>query len=125
MSRIKLIGLPEPPEGEHWCGVCVGAVKAIINDSKRVMDEAQAAAADGKPDGLVPIGTSGLKGLGGALAALQMAVTTAPAVQVPGAPLLELCWTHAPAIEDGPRSNGRGKRVAGSAPIPGLIRGEG
>ena len=123
MSRIKIIGLPEPPDGCEWCGVCTGAVKAVINDSRRVMDEAQAAAGDGRPDGVVRIGTTGLKGLPGALAALQAAVTTAPAVQVPGAPLMPLCWTHAPAIEDGPRSNG--KKIAASAPIPGLARGHG
>lgn len=123
MSRIMLGDLPDPPEGEHWCGVCVGAVKAAINDSKRVIEQAKEASADGKPDGLVLIETQGIKGRAGALAALQLGITWAPAVQVPGAPLMLLCWTHAPAIADGPDSNG--KKITPSGAIPGLAKGHG
>lgn len=123
MSRLRLTGLPEPPEGGQWCAVCAGAVKAVINDSKRVIEQAQAAAADGRPDGLVLITTEGITGRAEVLAALELSVTTAPAVQVPGAPIVPLCWTHVPAIEDGPASNG--KKIAASGAIPGLTRGHG
>lgn len=125
MSRIMITDLPDPPEGEQWCAVCVGAVKAAVNDSKRVIAEVQAASGDGKPDGLVLITTEGIRGRAGGLAALQIAVTWAPAVQVPGAPIVPLCWTHAPAIEDGPKANGKKIAPASGAIPPGLLRGQG
>jgi hypothetical protein len=119
MSRIVLTGLPEPPELQSWCAICVGAYKQQLNDHKPVMDKIQAALKDGKADEIVQIS----KPLGVHFGPLQVAVTWAPATQIPGMPVVGLCWTHAPAIPAGPADNG--KRVAPSGAIPGLTRGHG
>ena len=121
MSRIVLSGLPAPPEPwQEWCCICVGAYKqAATVDHKPTQDKIIAALKDGKPGEVTRIG----KPVGVDFGPLAVAVTHAPAVQIPGGPVVPLCWTHAPAIPSGPADNGN--RVAPSGAIPGLTKGRG
>lgn len=118
MGRIVLTGFPDPPEVGEWCAVCVGAYKQALNEHRPTIEKIEQAQKAGPGEvELIP------KPLGVKFGPLQQAITHAPALQVPGAPVLPLCWTHAPAIASGPDTNG--KKIAASGPIPGLTRGQG
>lgn len=119
MSRIRLTGLPDPPEGMHWCAVCIGAYKDGLTNDKRVRQLIDQALGDGKTDEVVSIG----KPIGANYGPLQPAVTQSVATQIPGGPVVGLCWTHAPSIPAGPAGNG--KHVIPSGSIEGLTKGRG
>jgi hypothetical protein len=116
-----LTGLPDPPPefALGWCGVCVGAYKHGLTDDKTVAGKIKTALGDGRADQTMPVG----KPLGKTYGPLQAAVCTAPAIQIPGAPVMGLCWTHAPSIPPGPAANG--KRVHPAGAIEGLRKGKG
>jgi len=120
VSRIMLTGLPEPPDGGRWCAVCVGAYKDGLTHDKRVLPKITEALGDSKTDETARIE----KPLNAKYGPLQVAITQAPAVQIPGGPVVDLCWTHAPSIPAGPAGNGR-QHVVPSGAIEGLTRGKG
>src|SRR5260370_19827308 len=93
-----LTGLPEPPDGGRWCAVCVGAYKDGLTHDKRVLPKITEALGDSKTDETARIE----KPLNAKYGPLQVAITQAPAVQIPGGPLGDLCSTHSPSIPAAP-----------------------
>jgi hypothetical protein len=118
---MVFVGCPVPRETLlGWCAVCAAEYKwSLISDSEtaqKVMD-AKDKPDKGKPAIIHP--PTGFQA-----PPVELAVTSAPAVQFSGA-IVPLCWTHVPALQppEPAPPNGHAEPGAGllkSGPLPGL-----
>lgn len=97
MSSL-MFSLPEPPEGQEWCGYCAGLYKyAVIVANEKRIKEIQA---DSKP-GVTWVNQVGVPDL----PPLMVAVVRSVCLMASNLGTMGLCWSHAPAISPKPASS--------------------
>jgi hypothetical protein len=93
MARELFFDGPEPPPGTIWCAICVGFLKKRVLDAEQVtVSEAQRGSPDQQPVRLNMLRHS----MG---TELKPAVTRTISSAAPGLGPLDVCWSHAIALD--------------------------